>query len=88
MSYAASVVKSIQRGTVTSTTSGTSWTATISAVALDKAIAYKTGNRTELANSMGLTAVTLTATTTITVTPGSTPSNYSTVTAFTVVEYY
>lgn len=88
MSYAASVIKSIQRGTVTATTSGTSWTATISSVDTDKAIAYKTGNRTELANQYGITAVVLTNGTTVTVSTGSEPTNYSTVTSFTVVEYY
>jgi hypothetical protein len=88
MSYAASVIKSIQRGTVTASTSGTSWTATISSVDTDKAIAYKTGGRSELANAYALTAVVLTDGTTVTVSTGSSPTNYSTVTAFTVVEYY
>jgi hypothetical protein len=88
MSYSESTIKSLQRGTITGTTSGTSWTATISSVDTDKAIAYKTGNRTELANSMGLTAIVLTNGTTVTMSVGTQPNNYSTVTAFTVVEYY
>jgi hypothetical protein len=88
MSYAASVIKSLQRGTITGTTSGTSWTATISSVDTGKAIAYKTGARSELANSMGLTTLDLSNGTTVTMSVGSQPTNYSTVTSFTVVEYY
>ena len=88
MSYSESVVKSIQRGTITATTSGTSWTATVSSVDTAKAVAYKTGNRSELANQYGITAVVLTDATTVTASTGSQPTNYSTVTSFTVVEYY
>jgi hypothetical protein len=88
MSYSESTIKSLQRGTITGTTSGTSWTATISSVDTDKAIAYKTGNRTELGNATGITAIILTNGTTVTMSTGSQPTNYSTVTPFTVVEYY
>jgi len=88
MSYSESTIKSLQRGTITCTTSGTSWTATISSVDTGKSIAYKTGGRSELANSMGITAIILTDATTVTMSVGSQPSNYSTVTPFTVVEYY
>jgi hypothetical protein len=88
MSYSESTIKSLQRGTVTASTTGTSWTATISSVDTDKAIAYKTGGRSELANAYALTAVVLTDGTTVTVSTGSQPTNFSTVTAFTVVEYY
>ena len=88
MSYSESVIKSLQRGTITCTTSGTSWTATISSVDTDKAIAYKTGARSELANQYALTALVLTNGTTVTMSVGSQPTNYSTVSSFTVVEYY
>ena len=88
MSYATSTIKSIQRGTITGTTTGTSWTATVSSVDLTKSVLYNGGSRSELANSMALTTMILTNATTVTMTCGSQPTNYSLNTTFTLVEYY
>jgi hypothetical protein len=88
MGYATSTIKSIQRGTIQGNVSATSWTATVSSVDLDKSVLFNGGSRSELANSMALTTMVLTNATTVTMTCGSQPTNYSLNTTYTLVEYY
>ena len=81
MSYALSVIKSIQRGTTT--------TATITAVVLGKSHCSLLGTRTEETDlNKAMATVYLTNTTTVTCQLASTPGSGNGRTNFEVVEYF
>jgi hypothetical protein len=89
MSYATSVVKSIQRGTINHLSSGTSYTATITSVDASKSLISYSGNRTEqTAVNKALVTLYLTDATTVTVEMATAPDNSNGRTTYQVVEYY
>lgn len=89
MSYAASVIKLIQRGTISHTSAASSWTATITAVDTDKAVVLYGGNRTEMGDrDKADVTIYLTNATTVTVQTASTPDDSNGRTSFQVVEFY
>jgi hypothetical protein len=85
MSYAASVIKSIQRGTVNVTSSSYANTATISAVVLAKSMVSYLGETTVYTSRAN---VVLTNTTTVTATTVTLPAGDTGNLSFEVVEYY
>jgi len=85
---ATSVVNSVQRGTISHTSSAASWTATISSVDTDKAVVFNGGTRTEMtALSKAMTTITLTNATTVTAATASTPDDGNGRTTYEVLEY-
>ena len=85
---AASVVNSVQRGTISHTGSASSWTATISSVDTGKSVVFNGGTRTEMsALSKAMTTITLTNATTVTAQTASTPDDSNGRTTYEVLEY-
>jgi hypothetical protein len=85
MSYAASVIKSIQRGTVNVDSDSYANTATISAVVLAKSTVSYLGDTTRYESPANIV---LTNTTTVTTTTVNLPSADTGNLSFEVVEYY
>ena len=89
MSYATSVVKLIQRGTINHSTSGSTVTATITSLDTAKSLCTLLGTRSEeSANNKLWATVYLTNATTVSVQTASAPDSSNARTNFEVVEYY